>query len=70
MSVLRETAWFRAEKSRRGVRITVKVRGAYPKSRVISDATWAILARMNDDSLNGSCVLELGIGLYACLPRT
>ena len=65
MTSLRETAWFRAHKANRGVRITVKDRGHYPRSRIVSDATWTILSRMSDASFNGSWVLELRIGTYA-----
>ena len=62
--ILRETLNFVAQKSKRGVRITVKDKRNMPASRVVTEATWQILQQMNDASFDGSCVMELGIGTY------
>jgi len=62
---LRETANFIAAHSARGVRITAKDRGASPRSRVIRTETFEAMQSMSDDSFDGTCVMDLGIGVFA-----
>jgi hypothetical protein len=63
--MLRQTKWFTATKSKRGVRVTAKERGATPHSRVISSKVWDQLKTMSDSSFDGTCVLDLGIGVFS-----
>ena len=63
--MLRQTKWFKVTKAKRGVRITAKERGAAPRSRVISSKTWKQLDAMSDSSFDGTCVLDLGIGVFS-----
>ena len=62
--ILRETANYVAEPSKRGVRISVKDKRNTPVFRVVAESTWQVLQQMNDASFDGSCVLELGIGTF------
>ena len=62
--MLRQTKWFRATKAKRGVRITAKERNVTPRSRVVSAKTWGQLKAMSDSAFDGSCVLDLGIGVF------
>lgn len=62
---LRETENFVAERSPRGVRISVRVAGAYPRSRVVRAATFEAMRTMSDSSFDGTAVLELGIGVFS-----
>ena len=62
--LLRETPYFVARPAPGGVRITAKDRRVMPRSRVISQGTWEQLARMRDKEFDGSCILDLGIGVF------
>jgi hypothetical protein len=62
--LLRETPNFVAYSAPGGVRITAKDRRVMPRSRVISQGTWEQLARMRDKEFDGSCILDLGIGVF------
>lgn len=62
--ILRETDWFIAERSNKGVLISAKDRNARPRSRVVTLATWEQLEQMGDKEFDGSVVLDLGIGVF------
>ena len=63
--VLRQTNGFKAERSARGVRITTLERGAFPKSRVLPLKEWdGYLKGLSDESFNGACVFDFGVGVY------
>jgi len=61
--MLRETKNYTATKTARGVRITAKEPSS-KRTMVVSLAIWKQLAPMNDPEFDGSCCLELGIGLF------
>lgn len=65
METLRETENFVAVRSARGVRISVKGPGAYPRSRVVRVGTFEAMRGMSDSSFDGTAVLDLGIGVFA-----
>jgi len=67
--LLRETKNFWATKTARGVRITVKERGATPRSRVVRQETFDQMASMSDSEFDGTCVIDLGIGVFARASR-
>ena len=62
--LIRETPGHTAVKCASGVRIMARASGVELKSRVVSMKTWKILESMSDKEFDGSCVLELGIGVF------
>lgn len=62
-TLLRETAWYTAVATARGVRITAKGPKApgWPKTGVIGPRLWRQLATMSNEAFNGSLALEVGI---------
>ena len=63
-NILRETKWFKAVESKRGVRITAKEKGALPKTAVVPLRLWKQLVNLHDSEFDGSVVLEIGIGTF------
>ena len=68
---LRETQWYIAERSPRGVRITAKERGAKPKSRVVPHDVWEVLEGMSlervvslDKEIGAAALTQLAVGTY------
>ena len=62
--VLRETPNFVACATANGVRITTKDHSVTPRSRTIALQMWKRLSPMSDAEFDGSCVLDLGIGIF------
>ena len=62
--ILRETPNFVASVAANGVRITTKDERVTPRSRTVASQTWEQLAPMSDADFDGSCVLDLGLGVF------
>ena len=69
--ILRRTQSFTAERSPRGVRITA-AGNVIPKARVVRFVEdWHnYLQGLSEDSFNGACVLDYGIGVFQRCTRS
>ena len=65
--ILHTTNMFTVFRARRGVLIMLNPdqKRAWPRQRLVSEACWQHLRVMDVQSFNGSCILDLGIGVFA-----
>jgi hypothetical protein len=61
---LRETPGYVVTRAAKGVRITAKEKDVDDRTKVVSFDTWDALKGMSDQSFDGSCLMELGIGAF------